>query len=94
VQHRTAPGGELGWEDAPAGEATVTQLYEGPGLGQPNLALWVGGVTFAASPEPGRYRLLVEEFEYVSAQYLEGRQAPGRLIYAETFEVDSALVTA
>jgi hypothetical protein len=47
---------------------------------------------FAEQPEPDRYRLLVEELEYVSANYADGRQAPGRLIYAETFEVDTALV--
>ncbi len=92
VQKRTAPGGDLGWDDAPAAEATATQFYEGPGIGQPDLALWVGAVTFAAVPEPGEYRLLVEEFEYVSADYLEGRHAPGRLIYAETFEVDGGLM--
>jgi hypothetical protein len=87
VQARTDPASELGWDDAPAGAATITQFYEGPGLGQPDLALWVGAVTFAAAPEPGAYRLLIEEFEYVTADYLEGRHAPGRLIYAEAFEV-------
>jgi hypothetical protein len=94
VQQRTPAGGALGWEDTPAAEATATQFYEGPGLGQPDLGLWVGAVTFAAAPEPGRYRLLVEELEYVSANYSDGREAPGRLIYAETFEVDAGLVTA
>ena len=64
----------------------MTQFYEGPGLFQPDLALWIGAVTFAARPEAGAYRLLVEEFEYISANYKEGRRAPGRLIYAETFE--------
>jgi hypothetical protein len=92
VQKPTDLGVELGWEDAPATEATVTQFYEGQGLLQPNLALWIGAVTFAATPAPGSYRLLVEEFEYISATYTDGGRAPGRLIYAETFEVDSALV--
>ena len=49
-------------------------------------------MTFAAAPEPDAYRVVVEEFEYISATYAEGRQAPGRLIYAETFLVDAALV--
>jgi hypothetical protein len=92
VQRRTDLKTDLGWEDAPAAEATVTQNYEGPGLGQPDLALWIGSVAFASPPASGTYRLLIEEFEYVSADYLEGRAAPGRLIYAETFDVDSALV--
>jgi hypothetical protein len=37
---------------------------------------------------------LIEEFEYISANYTEGRRAPGRLIYAETFDIDAALVSA
>ena len=92
VQQRTNPTTDLGWDEAPAAEASVTQVYEGQGLGQPDLALWIGTVTFAATPAPGRYRLLVEEFEYVSADYLDGRAAPGRLIYADTFDVDGALL--
>ena len=51
VQKRTPDGGELGWQDAPAAEATVTQFYEGQGLYQPDLGLWVGAVTFTAIPE-------------------------------------------
>jgi hypothetical protein len=43
-------------------------------------------------PRGGKFRLLIEEFEYVSASYAEGRQAPGRLIYAETFAVDAGLI--
>ena len=92
VQKRPPAGGELGWQDAPAAEAGVTQLYEGQGLFQPDLGLWVGTVTFTAAPAPGAYRLLIEEFEYISANYAEGRGAPGRLIYAEIIEVDAAMV--
>lgn len=92
VQRRTPDGGDLGWQDAPAVEATVTRFYEGQGLFQPNLALWIGNVSFAAPPAADTYRLLIEEFEYVSATYAEGRRAPGRLIYAETVLVDGPLV--
>ncbi|MDT3680321.1 MAG: hypothetical protein ROZ64_15970 [Burkholderiaceae bacterium] len=93
VQKR-AGSGDLDWQDSPPSEATVTQLYEGQGIGQPNLELWIGYVTFATAPAPGAYRLLVEEHEYVSANYADERRAPGRLIYAETFEVDAALLGA
>jgi hypothetical protein len=93
VQKQTAGGGELGWEDAPAAEATATQFYEGAGLFQPDLGLWVGAVTFAARPAPAAYRLLIEEFEYIAANYAEGRSAPARLIYAEIVDVDTALVS-
>jgi hypothetical protein len=92
VQQRGNVTSDLAWEDVPATVATVTQFYEGPGLNQPDLALWVGGVTFAAAPESGRFRLLIEEFEFVSANYAEQGQPPGRLIYSETFAVDAALV--
>jgi hypothetical protein len=93
VQQRGAVASDLAWNEVPAAVATVTQFYEGPGLGQPDLALWVGAVTFASKPAPGQFRLLIEEFEYVSANYADDGQAPGRLIYAETFAVDSALVS-
>ncbi|HEY0878484.1 MAG TPA: hypothetical protein VGE10_08515 [Zeimonas sp.] len=91
VQKRTGDA-DLDWQDAAASEAAVAQFYEGPGIGQPYLELWVGLVTFAAAPAPGAWRLLVEEHEYVSANYADEGRAPGRLIYAETFEVDAALV--
>lgn len=52
----------------------------------------MGGRRELYRPAPGDYRLLVEEFEYVSAEYLEERQTPGRLIYAETFAVDGGLM--
>jgi hypothetical protein len=91
VQKRTGVG-ELDWEDAPAAEANVTQFYEGQAIFQPNLGLWVGYITFASAPQAGSYRILVEEHEYISANYAEMHRAPGRLIYAESFEVDSALV--
>lgn len=94
VQKQSAEGGDFGWDDAPAAEATATQFYEGQGLFQPDLGLWVGTVTFATTPAPGAYRLLVEEFEYISANYAENRRAPGRLIYAESFAVDAALISA
>jgi hypothetical protein len=92
VQAHTDPASELGWTDAPGTDVVVTQFYEGGGIGQPDLALWVGAVTFAGAPPEGKYRLLIEEFEYITADYLEGRSAPGRLIYAETFTVDAGLL--
>jgi hypothetical protein len=92
VQKRSPDGGELGWQDAAAAEANISQFYEGQGLYQPNLGLWVGAVGFATAPEAGAWRLLIEEFEYITANYADGRRAPGRLIYAETFAIDAALV--
>lgn len=93
VQQRGAVTSDLAWEDVPANVATVAQLYEGQGLNQLDLALWVGAVTFAAAPAPGQFRLLIEEFEFVSANHAEEGQPPGRLIYAESFILDAALVS-
>ena len=67
--------------------------YDRPGLNQPDLALWVGAVRFADPTPPGEFRLLIEELEYISADYAEQGQPPGRLIYAETFDIDAALVS-
>lgn len=94
VQQCTTPGSDVAWDDVPAKVATVTQLYEGPGFNQPDLVLWVGTVAFSAPPAPGQFRIFVEEFEFISANYMtQGRHTSGRLIYAETFMVDSALVS-
>jgi hypothetical protein len=49
-------------------------------------------VTFTTAPAPDAYRLLIEEFEYISATYAENRRAPSRLIYAEIIEIDAAMV--
>ncbi|QNI37037.1 hypothetical protein [Edaphobacter albus] len=94
VQQRSVPGSDLSWQDVPVTVATITQGYEGPGLNQPDLALWFGTINFASIPQPGQLRILVEEFEFISASYATAdRKAPGRLIYAETFAVDAALIT-
>lgn len=92
VQQRGSTGSELDWRDVTTPVASVTQIYEGPGVAQPDLALWIGLVQFAERPAADQYRLLIEEFEYISANYADNRQAPGRLIYAETFAIDGVLV--
>jgi hypothetical protein len=83
---------DLAWRDAEATAAQVAPLFDAPYPGQPDLEMWAGLVTFAPDRPPGRYRLLIEEYEYISANYAirEGRRAeqPGRLIYAETIELD------
>ena len=53
-------------------------------------------------PKPQQYRLLIREYEYVSANWAivhpggealpPWSEAPGRLIYAETVEIDEAFV--
>jgi hypothetical protein len=55
-------------------------------------------VFFAETPEAGRFRLLVEEHEFVAPgeAIITGTKVlpRGRLIYAETFELDSALLAS
>jgi hypothetical protein len=100
VQRRNAAiTSDLGWQDAPAGTATVHPLSTGLAG---TLLRWTGTVDFPQLPEPGQYRLLIREYEYLSANYVvptgtqrskvpHGEQ-PKRLIYAETVEIDAALI--
>jgi hypothetical protein len=87
---------DLAWVDVPATEVTIQAQSDGPIPGHPDVALWAGTVTFTKVPEPNRYRLLIEEYEYISANYTlaEGRtgKQSGRLVYAETMLIDTALV--
>ncbi len=88
---------DLAWADAPTTTAQVTPLYDAPYPGQPDLEMWAGLVTFAPDRPEGRYRLLIEEHEYISANYAvrNGREfeQPGRLIYAETIELDTMVAS-
>jgi hypothetical protein len=99
VQHHDGQiDSDLAWEDAPATTAVVAPLYDAPYPGQPDLAMWAGVVTFAPNRPPGRYRLLIEEYEHISADYTVThggavRQA-GRLIFAETVELDETLLVS
>jgi hypothetical protein len=91
-QRDEALGGDLGWRDAPPDVASVAATTDGPVAGQPDLVLWAGTVTFAVRPQPGRFRLFIQEHEEVAPGEPSGVGGPGRLIYADTFELDSALL--
>ncbi len=88
---------DLAWQDVAPDVATVNAVFDNYYPTDPDLEMWAGLVTFAQRPEVGRFRLLVEEYEYVSANYVlkDGRttRQPGRLIYAESFELDDALIS-
>ena len=75
---------DLGWRDVSAAEAIVATRIDSTASSQPDLALWSGTVSFATAPEPGQFRLLIEEREYIGQ---------GRLIYAEAFELEHTLVS-
>lgn len=92
---------DLVWTDVLPEVAKVSVERSGATPEQPDLILWSGIVEFAQPPQQGQFRLVIKEYEYISANYTithdagEGqrtiRQQPGRLIYAEVIEVDSAL---
>jgi hypothetical protein len=97
VQERDpAIQGDLAWRDGSPSAARVTPGLDGPVEAQPDLVIWAGAVTFTEVPKPGQCRLLIEEHEYVAADYVirEGRgvQRPSRLIYAEAFDLDHSLL--
>ena len=87
---------DLAWEEVGDPMVQVTPIYNAPYPGQPDLEMWAGVVTFAGEMLPGRYRLLIEEREYISANYVTHRgglaEQPGRLIYIETVELDELLL--
>jgi hypothetical protein len=87
---------DLGWNPAPAGTATVQAQFDAPSPADGDIALWAGVVTFAAIPEPGKYRLVIEEREFISAHYTESEDgaavAPSRLVYAEIVPLNADLV--
>jgi hypothetical protein len=87
---------DLAWHDVPQSVAKVSPEFDDFAPDHSSLAMWAGSITFAEIPKVGRYRLLIEEFEYVSANFaLEkgGANFPSRLIYAEIFELDAALIS-
>jgi hypothetical protein len=88
---------DLAWRDVAPDVATVQAGFDDHLSAQPDVMMWAGAVSFAKKPAAGQFRLLIEEYEYISANYslVEGRVArqPGRLIYAEAFELDDALVS-
>ncbi|MEP7343746.1 MAG: hypothetical protein ABI877_00705 [Gemmatimonadaceae bacterium] len=95
-RHDDATDSDLAWKDVAADVATVTADRDGPVATDADLTMWAGRVQFAARPVAGEFRLVIEEHEFISANYSEMElgiaQQPSRLIYAEIFAVDEVLV--
>lgn len=89
-------GSDLAWNDVGANVAAIAASIDGHAPSDPDLAMWSGTVTFAAKPTPGQFRLVIEEREFISASYTEGAgrvvHGPSRLVYAEIFAIDQALL--
>jgi hypothetical protein len=97
-QHDPSLQSDLAWHDVTPDVAQVNAKVDAQSASDPDLVLWDGTVTFSKPPPAGEFRLLVEEHEFISAEYtLVGDddvvRQPSRLIYAEAFEVDDALVS-
>lgn len=96
--HDDTIGTDLGWRDL-SDLAIIEPDATPPG----DVLRWSGRVTFKALPEANRCRLLIREYEYLSANWTEDkvtehhvrvREAPHRLIYAESVMIDAALIGA
>ncbi|HZY51005.1 MAG TPA: hypothetical protein VFE64_14640 [Devosia sp.] len=102
-QRNSAISGDLGWQDVPAGTVTITVDTDGQFATERYLALWSGTVQFNAPPAQAQYRLMIRELEYVSADWTimhpggealpPWAEAPGRLVYVETVELDATLIS-
>ena len=95
-RHDMAIESNLAWTDVAPTVAKVITERDGPIAGDADLALWAGSVRFANKPAAGEFRLVIEEHEFISANYTTSEhgmvQQPGRLVYAEIFALDEALV--
>jgi hypothetical protein len=95
-QHDDAINSDLAWNDVAPDVAKVTPEKDGPVASDADLAIWAGTVQFVNKPVAGKFRLLIEEHEFISANYSEAEhgivQQPSRLVYAEIFILDEALV--
>lgn len=95
-QHDGAIDSDLAWKDVTPDVAKVTPEKDSPVAGDADLAIWAGVVQFSNKPAAGEFRLLIEEHEFISANYTEVEhdivQQPSRLVYAEIFALDEALV--
>ncbi len=98
-------GSDLAWNTVDTSVATIEQ---GSSLRIDPSVLWTGAVNFVDGPSSGQYRLLIREYEYISAEYTVNSDgttnparpsdrriigaAPRRLVYAETIAIDAALI--
>lgn len=89
---RLAGWGLDGTEQEPA---ALFIAFDSAGMQTTNLSLWEGFVCLQGIPESGRYRLLIEEYEFISNDKPVGtdpRDTPGRLIFAEIIPIDGSLL--
>jgi hypothetical protein len=92
--------GDLARRNLKEGTFAVCIEYNGLTPKNPDLALWAGNIYFSQPLKPNQYRLLIREYEFISADYTikeeQGNEPlfkqPGRLIFAETILLDEAML--
>lgn len=97
AQQHGPTSSDLDWHDVDDPQiAQVAPLFDGPYPTNLDLEMWAGVVTFGPGVTEGRYRLLIEEYEYISSDYVivndQTVEQAGRLIFTETVELDEVLL--
>lgn len=82
---------DLDWTPADAAEVTVTE--DAPPPSEPSAVLWSGSIQFAKAPSPGKFRVVIREFENIAvdaaSQVITDPPAVGeRLVYAAIIPYD------
>jgi hypothetical protein len=82
---------DLDWKAAPAADVTVTE--DAPAPSEPSAVLWSGSIRFTKAPAPGRFRVVIREFETIAvdpaSQVITDPPVLGqRLVYAAIIAYD------
>ncbi|MGA7814670.1 hypothetical protein [Caballeronia sp.] len=82
---------DLDWTAAAASDVTVTE--DAPPPLEPSTVLWSGSIRFAKPPSPGRFRVVIREFENIAmdaaSQVITDPPSVGqRLVYAAIIPYD------
>jgi hypothetical protein len=93
VRRSDVPG-DLGWQSASPADVQVTE--DSPAPSQPESVLFAATVRFASRPPPGRFRLVVREFEVLQVDppptaISDKPEFGARLVYASILPFDYPL---
>jgi hypothetical protein len=72
---------DLAWEAAPAAAVDVTE--DSPAPDQPNSILWSGTIHFTKYPPPGRFRVVIREYELLPRDPTPIESASGEVVYGQ-----------
>src|SRR5579859_3218478 len=72
---------DLAWEAAPATSVSVAE--DAPAPNQPNSLLWSGTIRFTKYPAPGRFRVVIREYELLPRDPNTAESASGAAVYGQ-----------